>query len=401
MSSSSYTYVIAGAGLAGAAAVEGIRERDPKGSILLVGGEPDPPYDRPPLSKQLWTGAKKVEEIILHPAEFYAEQRVDLSPGTMITDLNPAAHAIKTSRGTEHRYEKLLLATGGTPRRLAIQGGETEGLYYYRTLGDYRRLRSAAVAGKSAAVIGGGFIGSEMAAALRTSQVAVTMIFPDQWLVSRIFPASLGRALTDYYRTARGVTFFTQDQPASIARSGAKFVIRTRAGRELKVDLVVVGIGITPNTGLAQQAGLDTGDGIIVNEYLQSSDPDIYAAGDVAHFPEEILGARRIEHWDNAVSQGKHAGRNMAGAGAPFRELPFFFSDLFEFGYEAVGEIDSRLEVIADWKEPNKTGVLYYLKDGLVRGAMMCNVWGKVDAARELIRSGKKVQPDDLRGAIK
>jgi len=197
MPSSSYTYVIAGAGLAGAAAVEGIRERDPKGSILLVGGEPDPPYDRPPLSKQLWSGAKKMEEIMLHPEAFYAEQRVDLSTATMITDINPAVRAIKTSRETEHRYEKLLLATGGTPRHLTIPGGESEGIYYYRTLGDYRRLRSAAVAGKSSAVIGGGFIGSEMAAALRLNQVAVTMIFPDQWLVSRIFPASLVKALTD------------------------------------------------------------------------------------------------------------------------------------------------------------------------------------------------------------
>jgi NADPH-dependent 2,4-dienoyl-CoA reductase/sulfur reductase-like enzyme len=225
------------------------------------------------------------------------------------------------------------------------------------------------------------------------------MIFPQQWLVSRVFPEPLGRSLTDYYRS-KGVTVLTEDVPASIEQNSNTYVVQTRGGRQVRADLVIAGIGITPNVSLAEAAGLKTGNGIIVDQFLQTSNPDVYAAGDVAFFPEDVLGPRRIEHWDNAISQGKHAGRNMAGAHEPFTEMPYFFSDLFEFGYEAVGEVESRLETFADWQEPNKTGVIYYLSNGRVRGAMMCNVWGKVDAARELIRKRVPMQVQDLHDAI-
>jgi NADPH-dependent 2,4-dienoyl-CoA reductase/sulfur reductase-like enzyme len=176
---------------------------------------------------------------------------------------------------------------------------------------------------------------------------------------------------------------------------------RTRGGRDIRTNLIVAGVGINPNISLAQSAGLSTGNGVIVDAFLQTSAPDIYAAGDIALFPEAGFGPRRLEHWDNAVSQGKHAGRNMAGAHEPFTEMPFFFSDLFEFGYEAVGDISSQLETFSDWQEENKTGVIYYLDDGRLRGAMMCNLFGKVDAARELIRRADRVAPADLRGAIR
>jgi 3-phenylpropionate/trans-cinnamate dioxygenase ferredoxin reductase component len=396
----SYSYIIIGGGLAGAGAIEGIRQRDLQGSILLISSESDPPYDRPPLTKQLWTGGKRVDEIFVHPQAFYAQHGVELKLGAQITGLDATAHAVRDANNAIFRYQKLLLATGGTPRKLGIPGGDLGGLRYYRTLADFRSLRSIATAGKSALVIGGGFIGSEMAASLSVNGVSVTMLFPDRWLVSRVFPESLGIALTDYYRS-KGVKILTEDAPVSIEPRDGGYLTRMRNGREIVVDLIVVGIGITPNISLAVAAGLETGNGIVVNEFLQTSDPDIYAAGDVAFFPERVLGNRRIEHWDNAISQGKHAGRNMAGANEPFSEMPFFFSDLFEFGYEAVGEVDSRLETFADWQEPNKTGVIYYLADGRVRGAMMCNVWGKVDAARELIRKQKIVRPEELRGAIR
>jgi NADPH-dependent 2,4-dienoyl-CoA reductase/sulfur reductase-like enzyme len=205
--------------------------------------------------------------------------------------------------------------------------------------------------------------------------------------------------LTDHYRS-KGVEVLSGDAPVSIERNGSGFVARTRAGREIQADLVVAGIGVTPNIELAQAAGITTRDGVLVNDFLQTSDPDVYAAGDIALFTEAHLGQRRIEHWDNALSQGKQAGRNMAGAREPFTYMPFFFSDLFEFGYEAVGDVDSRLEAFADWQEENKTGVIYYLKDGRVRGAMMCNLFGKVDAARELIQRPGRVTAAGLRGAI-
>ncbi len=394
-----YAYVIIGGGLAGAAAVEGIREVDQRGSILLLGAEKDPPYDRPPLSKQLWTGGKTVAEIVLHDEAFYEKNAVDLRLATEVTQIDAAAHTIRDSQGNVDHYERLLLATGGTPRRLDIPGGYLEGVSYYRTLHDYHQLRATAVEGKSVLVIGGGFIGSELAASLRTNKLAVTMVFPSRWLVSRVFPEALGRYLTEQYR-AKGIEILDGDIPLSIQRERSGYLTRTRAGREIRTDLVVAGIGITPNVSLAQTAGLSVGNGVIVNEFLQTSAPDIYAAGDIALFPEAGFGPRRLEHWDNAVSQGKHAGRNMAGARERFTSLPFFFSDLFEFGYEAVGDIDSRLTTFADWQEENKTGVIYYLDGNRLRGAMMCNVWGKVDAARALIQKNEVVSVETLRGAI-
>jgi 3-phenylpropionate/trans-cinnamate dioxygenase ferredoxin reductase component len=399
MPEQSYSYIIVGAGVAGASAVEGIRQQDQHGSILLVGAEKDLPYDRPPLSKQLWTGGKTVTEIVLHDEAFYQKNDVELRLGIDVTRIDPAAHSISDNSGGSYRYQQLLLATGGTPTRLSIRGGDLDGVSYYRTLHDYRQLRAAAVEGKSALVVGGGFIGSEMAASLLSNKLAVTMIFPSPWLVSRVFPESLGRYLTQQYR-GKGVEVHAGDVPLSIQRDGNGYVTRTRSGREIRTDLVVAGIGITPNVSLARTAGLLTGNGVIVNEFLQTSAPDIYAAGDIALFPEAGFGPRRLEHWDNAVSQGKHAGRNMAGAREPFTYVPFFFSDLFEFGYEAVGDVDSRLTTFADWQEENKTGVVYYLDGGLLRGAMMCNVWGQVDAARNIIQQGQPVTTESLRGAI-
>jgi NADPH-dependent 2,4-dienoyl-CoA reductase/sulfur reductase-like enzyme len=385
--------------LSGASAIEGIRERDRQGSILLVGAEKDLPYDRPPLSKQLWTGGKAVAEVFLHDEAFYTSNGVDVRLGTEVTQIDLEGRSVTDSERNTYRYRKLLLATGATPRRLSIPGGDLEGISYFRTLPDYRQLRRDAVEGKSVLVIGGGFIGSELAASLRVNNLAVTMVFPSSWLVSRVFPESLGRYLTGQYR-AKGVEVLAGDVPVSFGRDGGTYVARTRGGREIRADHVVVGIGVVPNTALARAAGLTTGDGVPVNEFLQTSDGDVYAAGDFAFFPEANLGPRRIEHWDNALNQGKHAGRNMAGAGEPFTYMPFFFSDLFEFGYEAVGEVNSRLETFADWQEENKTGVIYYLNDGRVRGAMMCNLFGKVDAARDLIRRGARLSAADLPGAI-
>ncbi len=316
-----------------------------------------------------------------------------------VLEIGSAAHTLGDSSGNSYRYERLLIATGGTPRRLSIPGGTLHGISYYRTLQDYHQLRAVAVEGKSALVIGGGFIGSEMAASLHANHLVVTMVFPSPWLVSRIFPESLGRYLTEQYRS-KGVDVLAGDVPLSIQRNGSQYVTQTRGGRTIRTDLVVVGIGIAPNVSLARSAGLAVDNGVIVNEFLQASKPDIYAAGDIAFFPEAVLGPRRLEHWDNAVSQGKHAGRNMAGAHEPFPQLPFFFSDLFEFGYEAVGDIDSRLNIFADWQEENKTGVLYYLDGDRLRGVMMRNVWGKVDAARALIQKAQPVSTDGLRGAI-
>jgi len=412
-----YRYVIIGGGLAGANAIEGIRERDAEGRILLLGAEKHPPYDRPPLSKKLWFGKQQLEDIFAHDQAFYAANWTDVGLGVNVVGMDTRSKTVACDDGATYSYGKLLLATGGAPRRLAIPGGELEGVCYYRTLDDYLAVRGQAAPGKSAVVIGGGFIGSEMAAALHLNGVRVTMVFPNPHLVARVFPPGLGQALQEAY-VARGVTVLAGDAPIAIERAGKGFSVHTRSGQQPDGDIVIVGIGIAPATELAAQAGLlvqdafvrqsgtsspATADGIVVNEHLQTSDPDIYAAGDNAFFPYQALGQRmRVEHWDNAVNQGKCAGLNMAGAGQPYDYMPYFFSDLFEFGYEAVGEVDARLETFADWQKENDTGVIYYLREGVVRGAMMCNVWDKVEAARELIRKGERVSdPHKLRGAIR
>jgi 3-phenylpropionate/trans-cinnamate dioxygenase ferredoxin reductase subunit len=396
-----YTYIIVGAGLAGAAAVDGIRELDKKGPILLLGTEKHLPYDRPPLTKKLWFGKKKVEDIFLHNQEFYGQNNVVFAAGVTARTVDAKNRTVTDDKGRTYRYEKLLLATGGAPRLLPIPGGDLEGIYYYRYLDDYLRMKQEASAGKSAVVIGGGFIGSEIAAALAANHVKVMMIFPDLYLVGRVFPEGLGMSLQRHFRE-KGITILNGEKPVSFTKKDGKFVTRTESGREIESDMVIVGIGISLSLELARNAGLQTANGIIVDEYLQASLKDVFAAGDVALFPYQALGKQtRVEHWDNALSQGKLAGRNMAGAHEQYTHMPYFFSDLFEFGYEAVGEVDSRLEIFADWQKENDTGVIYYLKDGKVRGAMMCNVWDKVDAARELIRKGKTMTKEALRGLIR
>jgi NADPH-dependent 2,4-dienoyl-CoA reductase/sulfur reductase-like enzyme len=401
MTEESYAYIIVGGGLAGSSAVEGIRELDRKGPILLMGSEKHLPYDRPPLTKKLWFGKKKVEDIFLHKQDFYGQNNVVLAAGVTARVLDAKNKTVTDDKGRTYRYEKLLLATGGAPRILSVPGGDLDGIYYYRYLDDYLRMRQEASAGKSAVVIGGGFIGSEIAAALALNNVKVMMIFPDLYLVGRIFPESLGMSLQRHYRE-RGITILNGEKPASFTKKNERFLTRTESGKEVESDMVIVGIGIALSLDLARNAGLQTANGIIVDEYLQASLPGIFAAGDNAFFPYQALGKQtRVEHWDNALNQGKQAGRNMAGAHEPYMHMPYFFSDLFEFGYEAVGEVDSRLETFADWQKENDTGVIYYLKDGKVSGVMMCNVWEKVGAARDLIRKGGPVTKEGLRGLIR
>jgi 3-phenylpropionate/trans-cinnamate dioxygenase ferredoxin reductase component len=400
MAKMEYDYIVVGGGLTGASAIEGIREKDEAGSILLVGNETHPPYDRPPLSKKLWFGKKKVEEIFVESPEFYMDNNIDTAMGVTVVRVNPGGRAITDSRGYEFGYEKLLLATGGTPRKLTIPGGDLEGIFYYRYLDDYIKLRQEASEGKSAVVIGGGFIGAEMAAALNIVKLDVTMIFPEPILISRIFPESLGKAIQADY-IARGVKIIAGDVPVSIEKAGEKFLIKTREGKSIESDIVVVGVGIQPSVELAEEAKLTVDNGVVVNDKLQTSNPRIFAAGDIANFPYSALSKQmRIEHWDNALNQGKHAGLNMAGPEKPYTYMPYFFSDLFDFGFEAVGEVDSRLETFMDWQKENDTGVIYYLLESKVRGAMMCNVWDKVEDARKIIKAGKNMTADDLRGMI-
>lgn len=401
MAMKEFRYVIVGGGLAGASAIEGIRELDKNGSILLISAEKHLPYHRPPLTKQLWSGKKKVEDVFVHSQQFYADNGVQVALASTVGSVDTTHKTVTNTTGLIVHFDKLLLATGGTPRRLSIPGGDLEGVCYFRYLDDYLAVRQHAAEGKSAVVIGGGFIGSEIAAALNMNHVSVTMVFPDSYLCQRVFPVELARAMQERYRQ-RGVRVFAEDRPTVIARDNGRFVVRTQQGQQIESDLVIVGVGIEPAVQLAEAAGLAVANGVHVNEYLQASHQDVYAVGDIANFPYQALGeTMRIEHWDCALSQGKWAGRNMAGTQEPYTYMPYFFSDLFEFGYEAVGEVNSRLETFADWQKEYDTGVVYYLRDGKVRGAMMCNVWNQVDAARQMILRKEQVEPKSLAGAIR
>jgi len=401
MAEQAYKYVIVGGGLAAASAVDGIREVDGDGTILVIGNEQEPPYHRPFLTKDLWFGKKTFDKVFVHPQDYYADKQAMLRRGPNVVSLDPAAKLVKDDTGESFSYEKLLLATGGRPRHLTLPGSELDGICYYRYLSDYHRIREMAQPDSTALVVGGGFIGSEIAAALNHSRVKTTMIYPESYLVSRVFPENLGRYLQKMYQE-RGIGIFSGNAPTAFERQDGKFITRTRTGDDLVSDILIIGAGIYPNVELAESAGLRVENGIVVNEYLRSSDPNIYAAGDNANFPYQALGRQmRIEHWDNALSQGKAVGRNMAGANEPFTYMPYFYSDLFEFGYEAVGEVDSRLEIFADWEKEFDTGAIYYLKDHTVRGVMLCNIWGKLDKARELIRGGHQVVPEQIRGLIK
>jgi NADPH-dependent 2,4-dienoyl-CoA reductase/sulfur reductase-like enzyme len=388
-----YKYVIVGGGMTADSAVSGIREIDKEGSLALIGAENFPPYNRPPLTKALWTGKKQLDDIWRKTAK----QGVDLYLNHRVTSIDPKKKVVTDDHGLEYGYERLLLATGGTPRELPFGSGL---IRYFRTLEDYQALSEQAAVGGAFAVIGGGFIGSELAAALAMQQQAVHMVFPGEGIGGNIFPKGLATLLNDYYKE-KGVEVLSGDEVVDVAQS-ASLTVKLKSGRELSVDHVVGGISIAPNVALAEQIGLNVANGIVVGEDLQTSQADIFAAGDVASFSNRWLGGRlRVEHEDNANTMGRIAGNNMAGAAVPYEHIPYFYSDLFDLGYEAVGRVDSRYQMVEDWKEePYKKGVVYYLDDGNLRGVLLWNVWDKVDAARDLIRSVGPKTPVGLIGKI-
>jgi 3-phenylpropionate/trans-cinnamate dioxygenase ferredoxin reductase component len=387
-----YDYLIVGGGMTADAAAHGIREQDARGSIGIVGSDPYAPYNRPPLTKGLWKGDSP-DSIERNTEETGAE----LMLGCRIVSLDPAARRATDDRGTDFEYRTLLLATGGRPRRLP---DAPEGVVYFRTLEDYRTVRGLSDRGGRFAVIGAGFIGSEIGAALRMQDREVTMIVRDQGIGAKVYPADLSHWLVGYYRE-KGVTVRIGEEAGRIESRDGRFRVHTGKGDPLTVDAVVAGLGIEPDVGLARDAGLKVGDGIEVDRQLRTSRPDVFAAGDVASFHNPALGKRiRVEHEDNANTMGSIAGRNMAGAGLDYDHLPFFYSDLFDLGYEAVGDLDARLETVADWKEKFREGVVYYLKDGRVRGVLLWNTWNQVDAARALIAEPGPFRPEQLKGRL-
>ncbi len=398
-------YVLVGGGLAADAAAKAIRSADPQGNITLVTAEEVGPYRRPHLTKALWNGGT-LDKAMLNTHKHGVEQLA----GRTATAIDTGSKVVALDDGRELPYDQLLIATGAHARTLpGLPAGGP--VVAYRSLADYHQARSRSGPGKKALVIGGGFVGAELAAGLVNAGTEVHMAFPEDGLGANRFPSGLSGAVTERY-VERGVTVRPGVLVASAEERADEAEVTLSDGTSGVYDLVAVGVGAEPNLDLARAAGLASNGGIDVDSALRVLDrsgrpvPGVFAAGDVASFPwPQPLSRSRIEHEDAAVQMGQHAGRQMvvaADGGAPvnFDHLPFFYSDLFSDGYEAVGVLDGRLDLVEDWKTPQTEGVVYYLDAGKVVGVLLWNTWGQVDAARELILANERVEPAALKGRL-
>jgi NADPH-dependent 2,4-dienoyl-CoA reductase/sulfur reductase-like enzyme len=386
-------YVIIGASLAGAKAAETLREQGFAGPVVLIGEEQERPYERPPLSKGYLLGKDERESIFVHERSWYPEHDVDLRLGTRATSLDPAAHQVGLAGGEQLSYGKLLLTTGASPRRLNVPGADLDGVLYLRSVGDSERLAAAFKAGGSVVIAGGGWIGLETAAAAREYGCEVTVVEPDPTPLYRSIGPELGEVFAGLHR-GHGVTFRLGEGVTELRGPGRVSQVITSGDAELAADLAVIGIGAEPNVALAAEAGLATGNGIITDEALRSSDPDIFAAGDVANYLSPLLGRQiRVEHWANALTGGPAAGRSMLGKPADFDMVPYFYSDQYDLGMEAAGlpEPGTYDDVIYRGEPESLEFIAFWLSDGAVVAGMNVNVWDVNDDIQALIRSGTPV----------
>ena len=384
-----FRYCIVGGGFAAAAAIEGIRSRDPDGSILLLSRENHRPYRRPLLSKDLWYGEVTLERLPLHPDEWYAEQRVDVRLRHEVVELDAENRRLWDTRGAVFDYDDLLLATGCRPRRLQAEGAECASVRYFRDLEDYLDLEARLDRLQHLTLVGGGFIAVEMAAALRARHKEVTLVLADEYPLHRLLPRELGLPLLDHLREM-GVETVSGDTLVKVEESPGLVHARTLLGNELDTQLVIVDQGAEPQVDLAEAAGLAIDDGVVVDEYGRTSDPHVWAAGDVAEFPYRALGQiMRVEGSDHAESHGRVVGANMAGAEQPYDELPLKWFRIGDLVFEGVGELWARLDTEIVWTEPGREGAVFYLRDDVVRGVLMINMGSRLDWARALVREAR------------
>jgi NADPH-dependent 2,4-dienoyl-CoA reductase/sulfur reductase-like enzyme len=385
-------YLLIGGGLASSQAAKELRRKDPDGTILLVGQEPRLPYDRPPLSKEFLRGEKPRHELFYDQEAFYRDSRIDLILGMAVHRLDAQAKTAVTADGETIAFEKALLATGGRPVLLKLPGHDRPGVHYLRTLDDSSAIAAEAAPGKRAAIIGGGFIGLEVAASLTRRGVQVTVVESQPRIWARFADATLA-GFVQTYCTQKGVRFQTGEMVSEIRGTGRPASVLTRSGLEIPCDFVCVGIGIVPNVELAQQAGLAVADGITVNEYLQSSHPDIYAAGDVVNYPDPLFGKRRrVEHWGHAEFCGQLAGQNMAGARNPYDLLTYVWSDIFDLHLEFAGDESEHDQVLLRGRVEERSFTVLYLKQHVLTAYFAINASAKeFPLLQRLIRQKKNL----------
>jgi NADPH-dependent 2,4-dienoyl-CoA reductase/sulfur reductase-like enzyme len=388
----SYEYVIIGGGLAGQRAGDGIRKVDAEVTIALVTAEPHMPYERPPLSKGYLTGKKGLDRVYLKEDAYYAQNEIEVITDTQATRLDPGARNVTLGDGRVLEYDKLLLATGGRAWRLPIPGNDLPGVFTLRTIEDSDGIRKAAQHGKQALVLGGSFIGSEVASSLAQLGLSVTMVFPEGRLLELVVPQKLSALLHAKY-VANGVRILSGTKPERLEGNAKVEQAVLDSGEALDVDLVVMGVGIRLNSELAHDAGLEMGErgAVVVDETLRTSDPHIYAAGDIAAWPDPTFGKRlRVEHWDVARRQGLRAGRNMAGEIKPYTSLPYFFSDLFDFSFEVWGDLSAWDRTVTRGTLESGSFALYYFAQRKMVGVLAV---GRPDEERKPMQALVKARP--------
>jgi 3-phenylpropionate/trans-cinnamate dioxygenase ferredoxin reductase component len=387
----SETFVIVGAGLAGAKAAETLRDEGFEGRVLLVGAEPEAPYERPPLSKGYLMGKAERDDARVHPSGFYDERDIELVTGTRVTALDTTAHRV-TLGDVEHGYDRLLLATGAVPRRPPIPGLDGPGVMTLRTLADADTLLGRLRPGVSVAVIGAGWIGCEVAAAARSHGAEVTLIEQAATPLEAVLGPELGEVFAALHR-ANGVQLLTGARVRGIESGERGTTVLLDAGAAVDADVVVVGVGVAPDTALAEAAGLSVENGVVVDELLRTSAPDVFAAGDVASAFHPRYGEHvRVEHWANALNQGPAAARSMLDRGEPYTRVPYFFSDQYSLGMEYAGlHRPGDRVVIRGERFAEQFQAFWVDADDRVTAGMHVNDWDAIEPIKQLVESDEPI----------
>ncbi|HEY3352284.1 MAG TPA: FAD-dependent oxidoreductase [Polyangia bacterium] len=385
------TCVIVGAGVAGHRAAVELRQAGFDGRIVLVGDEPERPYQRPPLSKELLAGDLPEQKLFLAPADFYAANAIDLRPGARVVRLDPADRAVELEGGERLGYDRLLIATGAAPRRLRVPGADLAGVFLLRTLADARRLRAELRPGRRAVIVGGGFIGTEVAAACRRAGVEVALLAPEPVLLASILGEEVGRFVMAEH-AAHGVALHLGEGVAGFRGDGQVRAIVTAAGAVVPCDFAVVGVGVEPAADWLVGAGVTVERGILTDARCRTNVPDVFAAGDVARAFHPGLGEHlRFEHFDHAGNQGAAAAQNMLGRDAPFAPVPQFWSDQYDLRLQLAGDTRGTDVTVRRGRLEDQSCTWFYLKDGVLRAALGVNRPKEVLAARRLIQAGARL----------
>ncbi len=382
------TFLVAGAGLTAAKAVEALRTEGFGGRIAVLGQEQHLPYERPPLSKGFLNGDDPLDSVFTHSQEWYAEHDVDLHLGTTVTAIDTAGHTV-TAGDEQHHYDKLLIATGSVPRHLPIADDAGAPVTYLRTIEDAEHLVAAFTPERRLAIIGGGWIGLEVASAARNKGLDVTVLETLELPLLRVLGPEVAQEFVSLHED-HGVDLRVSCTVSSIQTDGGRTVLRLGDGSTVVADLLVVGVGAVPCTELAEAAGIDVDNGIVVDEWLRTSVSDVYAAGDVANaYHPRLARHLRVEHWDNAIEQGAAAGRSMLDSGVSYDRLPYFFTDQYDFGMEYVGSVgpEGYDEVVVRRAAEPRTFTAFWVRAGQVLAGMHANDWDAIDPVRAIVGS--------------